>query len=88
MSDDFSLFKERTSSKSTPVKPKKQSNSVETPKSPASRPATPYINRSDLKNELRQLIDTVGSGHKKYTLLGYENILQVKARIWKIIDLL
>ena len=84
MSDDFNKFKERTKPNLTPVKPKKQSNSVETPK----RPATPYINKNDLKNELRQLIDTVGSGHKKYTLLGYENILQAKARIWKIIDLL
>ena len=88
MPDDFSLFKERTKPNLPPVKSKKQTDSVETPKRPATRSATPYINKSDLKNELRQLIDTVGSGHKKYTLLGYENILQAKARIWKIIDLL
>ncbi|MFX1374902.1 MAG: hypothetical protein ACFFA0_03740 [Promethearchaeota archaeon] len=82
MSNDFEVFKQIMSRPQKPEQPKKPSKPDNKPK----RLATPKINKNELKNELRQLIDTIGSGHKKYTLLGYENILQVKARIWQIID--
>ena len=45
-----------------------------------------YVNKTELKKELRKLIHTLGSGHRLYEQLGYSNIIDVKARIQEIID--
>jgi len=61
-----------------------------TPKTPKLRLETrPRSNdKRKLKAELRKLIHCISSGHRLYQQLGYENIIEAKARIQEIVDIL
>jgi len=50
---------------------------------------TPKVSRKrKLKTELRQIIHCFRNGHKLYTQLGFNNIMEAEARVQEIIDML